>query len=180
MLITWSLHMSSLSRRTNGELFDAGLSEEWVHSLNHEFLSNSNPDLYRLYHLVLPKDFCLQAFASTFEDKDDDMDTSSGATSSNQPLPTTSSTSPSTSVGLGAALKSTSLTDEVVISGKGSKFHFMTTCPGLQKATTVLSVIDLQEAKKTHTLCDHCSLNGNFRTPVCCTPNCNLRPTFMQ
>ena len=171
--LTFAAEWGTLRRWTFGQK-----TSERVRALNHEFLSNSNPTLYRLYHLVLPKEFYLEAFASTFEDHDGVMETSQEATSSDRPLQQIQLADDLQGASFGA--RRTILTDEVITSEKGKKFHLVADCPGLRKATAVLSVIPLQEAKKTFHLCEHCTSNSNFRTPVRCTPGCNFRPTFMQ
>jgi hypothetical protein len=174
-----------------------------VDKLNAEMLSNTSPDLRRLYHLVLQKDFYNDNFTDNDDDNNWDLITSE-ATDFNQHTSTLQSvelngtsedadaaalqadgTSPtlqamgSTSVELPVTEElHQDLVDEVFITSGGAKFHFVE-CKGLTSRTHELQVIGLDEAKTLgRTLCQFCSELKGLRTTQCCSPGCNFKPTW--
>jgi len=148
--------------------------EELVENLNIEMMSNSSPELRRLYHLVLPKDFYDENFGRDFGEDWELVNTEEkDFQKQNQALQflslSLSSSEGEATSSLEVAVK------EVFITSGGIKFHFIEECPGLQKRTNPLVAVSLEEAKKMQrTLCTYCSDLKNFRTSQCCTLNCTI------
>ena len=162
--------------------------------LNADSLSNSNPLQHRLYHLVLCNDFYLAAFASTFEGSEE---ANTSATSNAGLLTSGLSMAAGTSepatpppplkvitfppLGCFTGEKVYTLTDEVLASQHGEKFHLASDRQGLRNATSLIEVVELGEAKNSKkTLCTYCEDNPNFQLTECATLGCTFKPTFLQ
>lgn len=78
-------------------------------------------------------------------------------------------------------LNSLPICDTVFVSKMGSRFHFSNNCKGLQRVTTVVTPVTLDQALDSgKTLCCYCSEDTSHRTLRCCTPHCDYVPTFMN
>ena len=78
-------------------------------------------------------------------------------------------------------LHSLPLIDEVYVSEMGAKFHFTNDCKGLQRVTTRVNLVPLEEALASDTLlCRYCEDTVTYRTLRCCIPGCTFTPTFMN
>ena len=160
----------------------------FVDALNLEMLINESPNLRRLHHCIIPKDFYDANFKAVFEAdhelvNEEAYDFAKQTTNfqntpdlwADKPVTFTEDKKQTSE----EQMNTCELLDEVVIAKTGSRFHFTPECKGLDHATFTLKVVTFEEAKQMgRTLCNLCEETIHFRTPTCCGPGCNLETTW--